>query len=433
MDIQQRHYHQPDADYSSLLSDDFQHWCSDVSMILEGAKEDLFPFPRLFPEEDGNGTKAPGDGMDSPPIDDFPIEPTPVIVVPSRASADFAASIKEVQQSFTSVFQSIFPPTTPRRGTCLESTTSIGWFPNGTFVEGAFDPATFSFGDSLDLPSALSQVDPSAILGSALPAVASATAAYPQDMIFRSRSDSSIPDAMDISVASFSSDKELDHEPPAKISISSRTMSADTQSLKTCKNYCPSNLVCPSGRVDETHSNLRENLRKQESSSSMNSSAHESFASTTSDAYMSANEDGDSRVSAKRRIRWRDPATKKYVIPKKEDVLLGRGGRSNNHTGNKFYRKRILNEQRNYQALPNSEKGKFSRMIVDWVHKECSGRFLKKDEHGWFEVTLERAYSKVSQALREDHSVEGKKRKKYKVNRKTKQTGGKKKRNRRQK
>jgi hypothetical protein len=438
--VQQDH-HSTDKD-SSPLSDDYlrcfgDDTADDFSMLLEGTKDSLLPFPQFTQAEDFEDvSEATKDRTNSPPVT---IGHIPVIVTPSRATVGYIASImdsitnnnalKDIQHPFTSAFQTYFPQTGPTRVSCLESSTSIGWFPNGTYVDGPFDPATYSFGDGLDWPSAVCQDETNADLGSIFPAVsfddADATDEYTQDMEFSYPRDLSMPDAMDISVTSFESHEELDSKPPAMPTA----MRSDTSSLEMYN--VPSSSVSPLDSGGKIISNMTDHLHKQESSSSMSSSAHESFASAHSSAYMSANEDGDSLVSTKRRIRWRDPENKEYDTPREGDVLLGRGGKSNHHPGNKVYRRRVLNKQRIYQALPTREKKPFSRAIVDWVHQECNGRFMMKDEYGWFEVTLEKALLKVSQALREDHSAEGKKRKKDKQ--KIKQMGGKNKKKRRTK
>jgi len=53
---------------------------------------------------------------------------------------------------------------------------------------------------------------------------------------------------------------------------------------------------------------------------------------------------------------------------------------------------------------------------VEWVQKR-GGRFLKRETRGgpWFIVTDITARQKVSQALREDHTVEGRTLKKSKM------------------
>jgi hypothetical protein len=138
-------------------------------------------------------------------------------------------------------------------------------------------------------------------------------------------------------------------------------VSVETPELQECGKICsPIGLVSPSMVGGKTLSNVRHTLRKRKSSSTMNSSDSESFASGERDAHMTTMEDSKSLVSTKRRARQSDPDIKEYVTPMKEDVLFGRGGKINNHLGNLDYRKCIVKEQPNYQALPNREKFFFS-------------------------------------------------------------------------
>ena len=118
--------------------------------------------------------------------------------------------------------------------------------------------------------------------------------------------------------------------------------------------------------------------------------------------------------SAKKRApRKKAPKTKLFVDKTKVDVLLGRGGCSNHHAGNATYRKKILELQPKYKLLSRQEKTKFSQSVVEWVQSR-GGRFLKRDNRGgpWYVTTDHEARGKISQALREDHSPEGREAKK---------------------
>jgi len=115
-----------------------------------------------------------------------------------------------------------------------------------------------------------------------------------------------------------------------------------------------------------------------------------------------------SKNGTKRRIRRKEPAVRKYVVATEKDILLGRGGGSNHHKGNIYYRKRILHLQPPYKALDRDEKTAMSEDVVKWVQKG-GGRFLKRECKGspWYIVTDATARQKVSQALREDHTPKG--------------------------
>jgi salicylate hydroxylase len=84
------------------------------------------------------------------------------------------------------------------------------------------------------------------------------------------------------------------------------------------------------------------------------------------------------------------------------DVLLGRGGATLNHEGNKRYRAMVAHHQIEYlAATKKKEKAAMARTIVVSIQRE-GGRFLKRDSNGvWVQVTDERAKEKTSQALRE--------------------------------
>jgi hypothetical protein len=416
----------------SFLADDQYYWgdafLDDVAIFLECSND-----------EDGDATKASPERPDTPSIED-PIESVPVMVTPLRGERPcrlFMDWFPNLNGNEAEVDNGAYPqPAYPRRQTCLESITSIGWVPSGTYVDGPFDPTTYLFEHGLDQPSStLCQDDPNEVLESEFTAMAfdNTTAASPQHICFRPRTDSIVPDAMDVSVTSSESYEELDLKSPLKLPAKKTSVSGETPQLQTCKFCIPSGLVSPSEVGGNTLSNVRQTLRKRKSSSKMHSSDHESFASGERDAHMITMEDSKSLVSTKRRVRRSDPDIKEYITPKKEDVLFGRGGKSNNHPGNLDYRKCIVVEQPNYQALPDGEKRIFSQKIVDWVHQDCKGRFVKKDEYGWFLVTLPAALEKVSQALRENHTEEGKRQKKEKSRPKSKQIGGKQKRSTRTK
>lgn len=123
----------------------------------------------------------------------------------------------------------------------------------------------------------------------------------------------------------------------------------------------------------------------------------------------------------KTRNRRKDPSVKVYVKVTDRDVLFGRGGESNHHPGNKVYLKYILDRQSPYKTLPRKEKTAMSQQVVDLVHGR-KGRFLKpeKETGRYFVVTEKTARDKVSQALREDHTPEGRALKKSKTKRKAK-------------
>jgi hypothetical protein len=101
--------------------------------------------------------------------------------------------------------------------------------------------------------------------------------------------------------------------------------------------------------------------------------------------------------------------------PGLHDVLLGRGGGTNNHSGNVKFRKLVNEHKMRYLACSKVEKPKVARQVVIlWRKLDPPGRFLaRKDEtkrgpgsvkasdNVWYEVGDKKAREKASQCLRE--------------------------------
>jgi hypothetical protein len=108
------------------------------------------------------------------------------------------------------------------------------------------------------------------------------------------------------------------------------------------------------------------------------------------------------------------PNTQTCNPPTDLDVTFGRGGGSNHHPGNKTYLNHILSLQEEYKKMSRENKTRCSQGVVDWVHQR-GGRFLqrRKGNHssGWYEASNVDARTKVSQALRQDHTAEGREKK----------------------
>ncbi len=94
------------------------------------------------------------------------------------------------------------------------------------------------------------------------------------------------------------------------------------------------------------------------------------------------------------------------VTPTENDVLLGRGGFTNKHSGNIRFREIVSKEKERYTRLGNSkkEKKRFSEHIVNAVHS-YGGKFLVKEDNNrnndWIIADPKAARKKCSQALRE--------------------------------
>lgn len=119
----------------------------------------------------------------------------------------------------------------------------------------------------------------------------------------------------------------------------------------------------------------------------------------------------------KRKPRKIIPEIKEYVEFTQNDVLFGRGGRSNHHPGNKIYRNIVTEQQNHYRSCDKNEKTKVAQGIVDHIQNTVGGRFLELDRgiKRWFLVPNVVARRKVGQALRENNTEEARaaKRAKY--------------------
>lgn len=83
------------------------------------------------------------------------------------------------------------------------------------------------------------------------------------------------------------------------------------------------------------------------------------------------------------------------------DVLSGRGGGTNLHPGNRYYRELILSQCSAYEEASKTMKPEISRQIIRKI-REKGGRFLRKSKTDgmYFEIDESTARGKTSQALR---------------------------------
>jgi hypothetical protein len=97
--------------------------------------------------------------------------------------------------------------------------------------------------------------------------------------------------------------------------------------------------------------------------------------------------------------------------PHEHDVLCGRGGLSNHHAGNAWFRRLVRSNRPLYRASPKHTKLLVAKAIVHHVQAQNPpGRFLECNRKSglWFPVSYKRAVDKTSQALRErDRDNEG--------------------------
>ena len=101
----------------------------------------------------------------------------------------------------------------------------------------------------------------------------------------------------------------------------------------------------------------------------------------------------------------RAPVQKTIAIEgiRKDDVLFGRGKRTTNHMGNKYFRELVSCMSPKYKGCSKVQKTSLSNSIVAAIHKK-GGRFLSpmpNDCNSWVEMRGLALRRKTSQALRD--------------------------------
>lgn len=88
------------------------------------------------------------------------------------------------------------------------------------------------------------------------------------------------------------------------------------------------------------------------------------------------------------------------------DILSEKGGKGNNHDGNKRFHKLVTQLKEQYREIETKQvKTAFCRAIVSYV-KGYGGRFLKKDSDGRYnEMMPSEARKKTSQCIRENKDL----------------------------
>ena len=92
------------------------------------------------------------------------------------------------------------------------------------------------------------------------------------------------------------------------------------------------------------------------------------------------------------------------IVPHKNDILLGRGGKNNQHIGNEQLRILARSQRDQYRTSSKKNKSHISRQLVRYIRNlNPAGRFLKRNTVTgvWEDVGDEIAKEKTSQALRD--------------------------------
>lgn len=107
----------------------------------------------------------------------------------------------------------------------------------------------------------------------------------------------------------------------------------------------------------------------------------------------------DQNPRNKRRRIEKEPETKQYFQMQGVDVIFGRGTGPNIH--NKLFRdQEVAKRQAAYLSGHDGAKMYIVIELFKWV-KNRGGRFLAKDDKGWYEVTQKATYTKIRQIIRE--------------------------------
>lgn len=116
------------------------------------------------------------------------------------------------------------------------------------------------------------------------------------------------------------------------------------------------------------------------------------------------------------------PSEREYFKVTDADVLLGRGGAINVHKGNvRFHEYKRELQPMYFAAEKKQDRTPIAQALADRIQDQ-GGKFLEKDEKGWYKVHKHRARDKCSQALREDLSKEERRAKRRKYQKKKKGT-----------
>ncbi len=128
-------------------------------------------------------------------------------------------------------------------------------------------------------------------------------------------------------------------------------------------------------------------------------------------------DNGGHVVGPSKRVRKFSPREKVYYNPEENDVLLGRGGRANQHNRT-YYKPYMLEAQAKYKDLETIQaKIEFVKQtVLIYQAQHIGGLFLEKEEgvDRWYKVPFKEACRKVSQFLRDNHSDEARKAKRSK-------------------
>lgn len=94
-----------------------------------------------------------------------------------------------------------------------------------------------------------------------------------------------------------------------------------------------------------------------------------------------------------------DKEVSTIVVPRRVDVLMGRGKLIEENGGNLRLRHLIATHGKRYDEATKFEKTVVAKTLLKMIH-ETGGRFLKRNEAGWYIVSDDMARDKISHAFR---------------------------------
>ena len=94
------------------------------------------------------------------------------------------------------------------------------------------------------------------------------------------------------------------------------------------------------------------------------------------------------------------------VVPRRFDVLMGRGRAISAHTGNLRCVHIVEMNLERYEKATKFEKTQIAERIVHLVHQSYA-RFLKKEEGEWIEASREEAREKIAHCFRRLRGAKG--------------------------
>ena len=105
-----------------------------------------------------------------------------------------------------------------------------------------------------------------------------------------------------------------------------------------------------------------------------------------------------------RRRKQEGSDSEHIVLPRRFDVLFGRGKGVSEHTGNLRVGHIVEMHRQRYEQATKYRKTEIAERIVKIIH-ESNGRFLKQEDGGWEEVADDVARDKISHFFRKLRST----------------------------